>query len=92
MAYPLINIGVPSKPADFLDNSCEIRFQKDITKHIFSVLKELNLGVVGSQIVGLVPLRAMLQAAEFYMEKESLFLLEEDQKIRLVSSTFLHAR
>lgn len=44
----------------------------------------MGLAVVGSQIVGLVPLRAMLQTANHYSDKENLFLLEEDQKIRLV--------
>ena len=47
-------------------------------------IQELGLAVVGSQIVGLVPLRAILQTAEHYIDKESLFLLEEDQKLRLV--------
>jgi len=46
--------------------------------------QKLGLAVVGSQIVGLVPLRAMLQTASYFSEKENLFLLEEDQKIRLV--------
>lgn len=45
---------------------------------------ELTLPVVGSQIVGLIPLKPMLLAAEFYIEKENLFVLEEDQKINLV--------
>uniref|UniRef100_A0A131XP82 Formimidoyltransferase-cyclodeaminase n=2 Tax=Ixodes ricinus TaxID=34613 RepID=A0A131XP82_IXORI len=45
--------------------------------------RELKLAVTGSQIVGLVPLEAILAAAEFYMEKESLFVLEEDQKVHL---------
>ncbi|XP_019636187.1 PREDICTED: formimidoyltransferase-cyclodeaminase-like [Branchiostoma belcheri] len=45
--------------------------------------KELNLPVVGSQIVGLVPLQAIMLAAEFYMQKDNLFLVEEDQKVRL---------
>ena len=44
----------------------------------------LNVGVAGSEIVGLVPLDAMLQAADYYMEKENLFILDEDQKINLV--------
>jgi len=47
-------------------------------------VQELGLAVVGSQIVGLVPLKALLQAAEHYATEENLFLLEEDQKIRLV--------
>ncbi|XP_065525862.1 formimidoyltransferase-cyclodeaminase isoform X2 [Lathamus discolor] len=46
----------------------------------------LNLPVVGSQLVGLVPKKALLDAAEFYMKKENLFILEEEQKIRLVVS------
>ncbi|KAG8193608.1 hypothetical protein JTE90_000241 [Oedothorax gibbosus] len=45
--------------------------------------KELKLAVTGSQIVGIVPLKAMIQAAEFYMSKENLFVLEEDQKLHL---------
>ncbi len=44
---------------------------------------QLNVGLAGSEIVGLVPLEAVLQAAEYYMERENLFILEEDQKIRL---------
>ena len=44
----------------------------------------LNIGVCGSQIVGLVPLRPILVAADYFIEKENLFILDEDQKIRLV--------
>ncbi|XP_061185900.1 formimidoyltransferase-cyclodeaminase-like isoform X2 [Saccostrea echinata] len=46
--------------------------------------QDLDLAVCGSQIVGLIPLKAILQAAEYYMKKENLFILEEDQKLRLV--------
>lgn len=48
-------------------------------------MQELKLAVCGSQIVGLVPLGAMLSAADYFIEKENLFILSEDQKIRLVS-------
>ncbi|XP_046776987.1 formimidoyltransferase-cyclodeaminase isoform X8 [Gallus gallus] len=44
----------------------------------------LKLPVVGSQLVGLVPKKAMLDAAEFYIKKEKLFILEEEHKIKLV--------
>lgn len=44
---------------------------------------ELNLPVTGSEIVGLVPLRAMLEAADYYIAKEKLFILHEDQKVHL---------
>ena len=45
--------------------------------------KALNVGVAGSEIVGLVPLESLLMAADYYIEKENLFIYEEDQKIRL---------
>ena len=54
----------------------------------FEAVKEeaakLRVGVAGSEIVGLLPLEAMLMAADFYIERENLFIYEEDQKIRLV--------
>ena len=43
----------------------------------------MNLPVTGSEIVGLVTLRAMLEAADYYIEKEKLFILHEDQKVHL---------
>ncbi|KAK9410978.1 formimidoyltransferase-cyclodeaminase [Crotalus adamanteus] len=46
--------------------------------------KDLNLPVVGSQLVGLIPKKAMLDVAEFYIKKENIFILEEEHKIRLV--------
>lgn len=44
----------------------------------------LKVGVAGSELVGLIPLEAMLAAAEYYIQKEHLFILEESQKIKLV--------
>jgi glutamate formiminotransferase/formiminotetrahydrofolate cyclodeaminase len=44
----------------------------------------LNLAVAGSELVGLIPLEAVLMAADHYMKKENLFVLDERQKIRLV--------
>ena len=44
---------------------------------------ELSVGVAGSESVGLVPLEAILQAAEYYIKKENLFIIDEDQKVRL---------
>ncbi|KAL5007894.1 hypothetical protein ScPMuIL_016700, partial [Solemya velum] len=46
--------------------------------------EELNLPVVGSQIVGLIPKKALMDMAEYYIKKSNLFILEEDQKLRLV--------
>lgn len=45
--------------------------------------REMNLAVCGSELVGLIPLEAMLMAADYYIEKENLFILDERQKIRL---------
>jgi glutamate formiminotransferase/formiminotetrahydrofolate cyclodeaminase len=46
--------------------------------------RALGLAVAGSELVGLIPLEAMLMAADHYIGKEGLFLLDERQKIRLV--------
>ena len=45
--------------------------------------EKLNLAVAGSEIVGVVPLEAILMAADYYIELEDLFIYQEDQKIRL---------
>merc|ERR1719414_1679643 len=45
--------------------------------------KELNIPVTGSEVVGLVPLQALLDAADYYIQKENLFILHEDQKVHL---------
>lgn len=44
----------------------------------------LNVATAGSELVGLVPLEAMLMAADYYMEKENLMIVDERQKIKLV--------
>ncbi len=41
------------------------------------------MAVVGSEVVGLVPLAPMLMAAQHYMDKEGLFILHEQQQVRL---------
>lgn len=41
--------------------------------------------MVGSQIVGLIPLKALLDSADFYIRRDQLFILEEEHKVRLVS-------
>jgi len=45
--------------------------------------ERLNLAVAGSEIVGVVPLESILMAADYYIERENLFIYQEDQKIRL---------
>lgn len=44
---------------------------------------ELKIALAGSEIVGLVPLEPILSAAEYYIEKEGLFIIDETQKIKL---------
>ncbi len=46
--------------------------------------EELKVGIAGSELVGLIPLEAMLAAADYYIHKEQLFIFEESQKIKLV--------
>ncbi len=43
----------------------------------------LGVGIAGSELVGLVPLQALLLAAEHYIAREGLFIVDERQKIRL---------
>ena len=45
---------------------------------------EMKVAVCGSQIVGLVPLESILMAANFYINKENLLILDEAQKVKLV--------
>ena len=56
---------------------------------LYEAVKEeaaaLNVGVAGSEIVGIVPLASLLMAADYYIERENLFIIDEDQKIRLAS-------
>ncbi|OQY01633.1 MAG: glutamate formimidoyltransferase [Desulfobacteraceae bacterium 4572_123] len=47
--------------------------------------EKLQVGVTGSEIVGIVPLDSLIMAADYYIKKESLFIYEEDQKIRLAA-------
>eukprot|EP00906_Rhabdomonas_costata_P004519 RCo006661 len=44
---------------------------------------KLGVAVAGSEIIGMVPLRAVLMAADFYIQREGLFVLDQDVKIRL---------
>ena len=39
--------------------------------------------MTGSEVVGLLPLAAILAAAEYYIQREGLFVLHERQKVRL---------
>jgi glutamate formiminotransferase/formiminotetrahydrofolate cyclodeaminase len=45
--------------------------------------RALKVAVAGSELVGLIPREALLLAAEHYIAREGLFILEEGQKIRL---------
>ncbi|XP_025963202.2 formimidoyltransferase-cyclodeaminase isoform X2 [Dromaius novaehollandiae] len=64
----------------------EITPLHEVYEEVCRDAEALKLPVVGSQLVGLIPKKAMLDAAEFYIKKEKLFILEEEHKIRLVVS------
>jgi glutamate formiminotransferase/formiminotetrahydrofolate cyclodeaminase len=46
--------------------------------------KEMSVSTCGSQIVGLLPLEAILLAADYYIKRDQLLILEEDKKVKLV--------
>ncbi|XP_040575224.1 formimidoyltransferase-cyclodeaminase [Lepeophtheirus salmonis] len=48
-----------------------------------SIANSINVAVAGSEVVGLLPLSTLLEAAEYYIKQENLFILEEDQKVKL---------
>ncbi|KAH9370357.1 hypothetical protein HPB48_006725 [Haemaphysalis longicornis] len=54
-----------------------------VFEEVLRIANSLKLPVTGSEIVGVVPLKAILEAAEFYIKRDNLFVLEEDQKVRL---------
>ena len=43
----------------------------------------MKLPVLGSEIIGLVPLQPLLEAAEFYIKEGGYFVLEEKSKVQL---------
>ena len=64
-------------------NMAQISFNlldTDVTSvhEAFEAVKEeaekLDIAVVGSEIVGLIPLQDILKASDYYMEKENLFI------------------
>uniref|UniRef100_A0A3P9J0F8 Formimidoyltransferase-cyclodeaminase n=1 Tax=Oryzias latipes TaxID=8090 RepID=A0A3P9J0F8_ORYLA len=57
-----------------------------VYEEVCRAAEELRLPLVGSQIVGLIPLKALLDAADFYIHRDQLFILEEEHKVRLVVS------
>ncbi len=46
--------------------------------------RALNIGMAGSEIVGLVPLESLIAVADYYIAQENLFIINEEQKIKLV--------
>ena len=38
----------------------------------------------GSHVVGSIPLQALMKSADYYIEKEHVFLIKEQQKLRFI--------
>lgn len=62
---------------------CETTSLHEVYEDVVREAKLLKLPVTGSVIVGMIPLKAILNAAEFYIQSESVLVLEEQQKIHL---------
>uniref|UniRef100_S4RQ34 Formimidoyltransferase-cyclodeaminase n=1 Tax=Petromyzon marinus TaxID=7757 RepID=S4RQ34_PETMA len=62
----------------------EVTPMHEVYEEVCKDAKELCVAAVGSQVVGLVPLQALLTSAAFYIKRDHLFVLEEENKIRLV--------
>ena len=65
-------------------NNFNVTAPHEVFEAVKEKAAEINVGVAGSELVGLIPLEAMLTAAAYYIEKENLFIIDERQKIQLV--------
>jgi len=45
--------------------------------------EKMGVAITGSELVGLVPLEAIMMAADYYIEKEHLLIVEERLKVKL---------
>ncbi|KAM9835978.1 formimidoyltransferase-cyclodeaminase [Aulostomus maculatus] len=84
MGWFLDEAGIAQVSTNILDHQQTPLHQ--VYEEIHHGAKELKLPVVGSQIVGLIPLRAIMEAADFYIERDHLFIVQEEHKVRLVIS------
>jgi len=64
-------------------NNFEVTPIHTLFEEVKKEAEALQIGVTGSEIIGIVPLKSLLMAADFYIGQEDLFIYEEDQKIRL---------
>ena len=81
MGWWLSESNIAQVTVNILDH--EVTPIHSVYEEVLKDAKELKLAVTGSQIVGLVPLKAILDAAQYYVDRENLFVLDEDQRVRL---------
>ncbi|KAJ6219427.1 hypothetical protein RDWZM_005239 [Blomia tropicalis] len=81
MGWYLKEQNIAQVTVNILDH--EITGIHDVYEEVIVEATKLKLPVTGSEIVGMVPLQSLLDVAQFYIERENLFVLEEDQKIHL---------
>ena len=46
--------------------------------------REISISTCGSELVGLIPLESILMAADYYIKRDRLLILDESNKIKLV--------
>ena len=51
---------------------------------VLSIVVHIVSYFTGSHVVGSIPLQALVKAADHYIEKENVFLIKEQQKIRFI--------
>ncbi|XP_074482787.1 formimidoyltransferase-cyclodeaminase [Sebastes fasciatus] len=84
MGWYLDEANIAQVSTNILD--CELTPLHAVHQEVCREAEELKLPVVGSQIVGLIPLKAVLDSADFFILRDRLFILEEEHKVRLVIS------
>lgn len=65
-------------------NNYHVTSLHEVFEAVKEVAAQIGVGVAGSEVVGMLPLEPILKAADYYIDKENLFILDEDQKVKLV--------
>lgn len=63
----------------------EITSLWEVWEEVNRKANEYQYAICGSEIVGVVPLKALLSVANHFIKKENLLILEESSKIQYVN-------
>jgi len=62
---------------------CDVTKLHQVFEEVKKDAKEYNLPLLGSEIIGMVPLDLLLEAADYYIAKDNLMVLKEEDRVEL---------